>query len=180
MSHEKFCNQPSVLVIFSTSKAKKHFQHIEINILVSWVKIAVWSDTFTYTCATEIVRKSFHGVSCIISCTGVSSWSPNSTVLHLDIYLLSWNAGLNWGPELRAWNEGLKWGPEMRFQNLNSGQRVKNGTFWALFGGFSSLFSSFVCFYVDLMHVRFQFCKKNQSNSFIFDAGALFQKFLTI
>ena len=48
----------------------------------------------------------------------------------------------------------------MRFQNLNSGQRVKNGTFWALFGGFSSLFSSFLSFYVDLMHVRFQFCKK--------------------
>ena len=70
--------------------------------------------------------------------------------------------------------------PEMRFQNLNSGQRVKNGTFWALFGGFSSLFSSFVCFYVNLMHARFQFCKKNQSNSFIFDAGALFQKFLTL
>ena len=35
------------LVIFSTLKTKKHFQHIEINILVSWVKIYDWSDTFT-------------------------------------------------------------------------------------------------------------------------------------
>ena len=44
----KFCIQPSVLVICSTLKAKKDFQHIEINILVSWVKIDDWSDKFTY------------------------------------------------------------------------------------------------------------------------------------
>ena len=85
---------------------------------------------------------------------------------------LHWNAGLKWGPEMRARNEGLKWGFRTSMQ--------AKGWKMALFVGFSSLFSSFVCFYVDLMHVRFQFCKKNQSNSFIFDAGALFQKFLTI
>ena len=47
----------------------------------------------------------------------------------------------------------------------------------ALFGGFSSLFSSIHCFFVNLMHARFQFCKQNQSNSFLFDVVALFQNF---
>ena len=42
---EKFCVQPSVLVIFSTLEAKTHFQHNETNILVSWVKIDDWSET---------------------------------------------------------------------------------------------------------------------------------------
>ena len=49
----KFCIEPSVLVIFSTLKAKKHFQHMEINALVSWVKIDDWSDTFTYYSSSE-------------------------------------------------------------------------------------------------------------------------------
>ena len=74
------------------------------------------------------------------------------------------------------WKAGLKWGPEIRFQNLNAGQRVKNGTFrWV-----------FITFFVICLLLRPPYaCKipilqKNQSNSFIFDAGALFQKFLTI
>ena len=91
---------------------------------------------------------------------------------HIYIEMRAWNEGLKWGPEMRARNEGLKWGFRTSIQ--------AKGWKMALFGGFSSLFSSFVCFYVGLMHARFQFCKKNQSNSFIFDAGALFQKFLTI
>ena len=63
----------------------------------------------------------------------------------------AWNTGLKHGPETRAWNTGLKRGPETRAWNTglkrgNSGQRVKNGTFRALFGGFSSLFRHLIAF----------------------------------
>ena len=38
---DEFCIQPSVLMILCTLKAKKHFQTININDSVSWVKFAV-------------------------------------------------------------------------------------------------------------------------------------------
>ena len=44
----KFCIQPSVLMIPCILKAKKYFQTININDSASWVKFAVWSDRSTY------------------------------------------------------------------------------------------------------------------------------------
>ena len=53
VSLNKFCIQPSFLMILCTLKAKKYFQTININDSVSWVKYAVWSDRSTY-CYLEI------------------------------------------------------------------------------------------------------------------------------
>ena len=52
------------------------------------------------------------------------------------------------------------------------------GEKWHISGTFRWVFITFFvifCSHVDLMHVKFQFCQKNQSNSFVLDAGALFQ-----
>ena len=76
-----------------------------------------------------------------------------------------------------AWNEGLKWGPEMRFQNLNSGQRMKNGTFRALFGGFSSLFLSIFRVSVIYIYIGSQFWKKIGLSLLLADARAPERKF---
>ena len=53
VSLNKFCIQPSFLMILCTLKAKQYFQTININDSVWWVKYAVWSDRSTY-CYLEI------------------------------------------------------------------------------------------------------------------------------
>ena len=78
-------------------------------------------------------------------------------------------------PEMRAWNEGLKWGFRTSIQ--------AKGWKWHFLGTFRWVLITFFVI-SELLRLPYT-CKipilqKNQSNSFIFDVGALFQKFLTL
>ena len=52
------CSLLVLVLVLVHWKLKKTFQYIEINILVSWVKIDDWSDKFTYGCWGQLHNQS--------------------------------------------------------------------------------------------------------------------------
>ena len=77
----KFFNRSllcSVLVLVHW-KLKKHFQHIEIKILVPWIKIDDWSNTFTYQLISDQVVELV----------------KNDTISSLHSVVKIWRKGIN-------------------------------------------------------------------------------------